>query len=185
MLFRSSASAVNKDIFLCILNTCTVTSKAEQKARRIIRLLLEKCPNATILVTGCYAEVESIFLKSIDPRIAVLKGTAKDAIVELPNFLISEKIISAETGSELANEEIKTNIHSNIQKFCQSTTLKKATFKLSADSFQKHTRASIKIQDGCSNNCAYCRIHIARGESVSLPVEQVIERVIQIGRAHV
>ena len=40
-----------------IINTCTVTQKAEQKARRIIRLLLKKYPNACVLVTGCYAQL--------------------------------------------------------------------------------------------------------------------------------
>lgn len=163
----TSSTPINNDIFLCIINTCTVTSKAEQKARRLIRLLLEKCPNATILITGCYAEVESIFLQSIDSRIAVLKGTAKDAIVDLPTFIKIENL----------QNETTLNCTTRIRDFCNGITLKKANFKLSTDSFHKHTRASIKIQDGCNNNCAYCRIHIARGESVSLSVKTVIDRV--------
>ena len=51
---------------LCIVNTCAVTQKAEQKDRRIIRLVLEKCPNATVIVTGCYAQLSSDKIKSID-----------------------------------------------------------------------------------------------------------------------
>ncbi len=68
----------NSSVFLCIVNTCTVTAKAEQKARRLIRLLLEKFPCAAILVTGCYAEVEPEQILAINSRIAVLKGTEKD-----------------------------------------------------------------------------------------------------------
>ena len=70
----------NENADVCIINTCTVTSKAEQKARRIIRLLLEKFPKACVVVTGCYAEVEASTIEKIDSRIAVLKGTAKDAV---------------------------------------------------------------------------------------------------------
>ena len=53
-------------------------------------------------------------------------------------------------------------------------------FKLSTDSFMAHSRSSIKIQDGCNNSCSYCAIHLARGKSVSLGVESVLERVIQL-----
>ena len=75
------------DTILCIINTCTVTSKAEQKARRIIRLLLEKFPKSVVVVTGCYAEVEADSIEKIDSRIAVLKGTAKDALADYPNII--------------------------------------------------------------------------------------------------
>jgi tetratricopeptide (TPR) repeat protein len=51
-------SLIRKIPILCVVNTCTVTGKAEQKARRLIRLLLKKYPKAPVLVTGCYAEVE-------------------------------------------------------------------------------------------------------------------------------
>ena len=47
----------NPEILLSIINTCTVTQKAEQKARRLIRLILKKFPNAAVLVTGCYAQL--------------------------------------------------------------------------------------------------------------------------------
>ena len=74
---------------LCILNTCTVTQKAEQKARRIIRLLLKKYPNACVLVTGCYAQLAPEEIKSMDARIAVLGGQIKSRIVRIPDLLQS------------------------------------------------------------------------------------------------
>lgn len=52
----SSKDSMDKDTLICILNTCTVTQKAEQKARRIIRLMLQKFPESVIVVTGCYAQ---------------------------------------------------------------------------------------------------------------------------------
>ena len=50
---------IQNDVKISVLNTCTVTQKSEQKARRIIRLMLEKFPQAVILVTGCYAQLNS------------------------------------------------------------------------------------------------------------------------------
>ena len=83
----SAKNPICLDTKLCIVNTCTVTSKAEQKARRIFRLLLEKYPNSVLIVTGCYAEVEPKSIEQIDSRIAVLKGTAKDVLVDFPKII--------------------------------------------------------------------------------------------------
>ena len=69
------------------MSNTKLTSKAEQKARRIIRLLLEKFPKSVVVVTGCYAEVEADSIEKIDSRIAVLKGTAKDALADYPNII--------------------------------------------------------------------------------------------------
>ena len=53
---------------LCIVNTCTVTGKAEQKARRLIRLLLKEHEESVILVTGCYAELEADSIEKINKQ---------------------------------------------------------------------------------------------------------------------
>lgn len=165
-----------ENTILCIINTCTVTSKAEQKARRIIRLLLEKFPKACVVVTGCYAEVESSNIEKIDSRIAVLKGTAKDALADYPK-IIQEYL---ENHPNYDSVDFANFLKSNFSR----VTLTHATFRLSTDSFIHHSRASIKIQDGCGNNCAYCRIHIARGKPVSLDAEEVISRVLQLEEAN-
>jgi len=57
------------------------------------------------------------------------------------------------------------------------------TFRLSTDDFLFHSRASIKIQDGCNNRCSYCRIRLARGKAVSLDAEEVVQRVKKIEEA--
>ena len=79
----TAKSAVDPDIVLCVLNTCAVTQKAEQKNRRIIRLLLEKCPRAAVLVTGCYAQLSPENIESIDKRIAALPGLLKSRIEDV------------------------------------------------------------------------------------------------------
>ena len=65
---------------LCIVNTCTVTGKAEQKARRLIRLLLKEHEDAVIFVTGCYAELEADFIEKIHKRIIAFSGKKKDEL---------------------------------------------------------------------------------------------------------
>ena len=168
----------NNDVFLCIVNTCTVTAKAEQKARRLIRLLLEKFPSAAILVTGCYAEVEPEQILSINKRIAVLKGTEKEYLSKLPAIITQDaKLLDKKNPEQFAS------FLNKLVKDISPAELKKASFTLATDTFLSHSRASIKIQDGCNCSCAYCRIHIARGKSVSLPASEVLKRVKKLEEA--
>ena len=202
---HSTASQAETTPVLSIINTCTVTAKAEQKARRIIRMLLAKFPCSAVLVTGCYAQVEKAQIEQIDSRIAVVPGTAKDMLAEFPRFFMEmlSKQQAPQTAEEAAAvaEAIKswTELHIQAAAQAQATqannklkppaALKAQTsknaqdfatvnkFRLATDSFMHHSRGSIKIQDGCSNRCAYCRICIARGKSVSLEPAEVLKRV--------
>ena len=74
----------NPDVVLAIVNTCTVTAKAEQKARRIMRLLLKKFPHAVLIATGCYAQVNRLEISKISSRIVVLPGRLKSRLSEVP-----------------------------------------------------------------------------------------------------
>ena len=175
----TSACEPDTETVLCIVNTCTVTTKAEQKARRIIRLLLEKFPESSVLVTGCYAEVEPAEIRAINERVAVLAGKKKDFLVELPAFInkyLSENVTDASAFSPVS-------FTSFLQSVSDASVLKNSVFRLATDTFKYHSRASIKIQDGCNNNCAYCRIHFARGKSVSLAAEEVLSRVAALEKA--
>ena len=83
----TAKSQVFPKAILGVINTCAVTQKAEQKDRRIIRLMLEKLPNATIVVTGCYAQLAKEYLCGMSDRIAVLPGQLKSRIVECAKLL--------------------------------------------------------------------------------------------------
>ena len=72
---------------LVIINTCAVTQKAEQKARRIFRLVLKKYKNAVVLITGCYAQLSKNEIEKMDSRIAVLGGQVKSRIAKVPELL--------------------------------------------------------------------------------------------------
>lgn len=179
----SAKSPVDKDTILCVINTCSVTQKAEQKARRLIRLLLKTFPESAVIVTGCYAQLRPLEIKQMDKRIAVLGGQIKSRIQSVPKLV--EELL--ETGSEEKKSE-KPFAVSLVEKIEEEIILKPVlnpgipenSFVLSTDSFLAHSRSSIKIQDGCNSKCSYCTINIARGKSVSLDAQSVIDRIKQL-----
>lgn len=180
-----NSSAKNDfDTILCVVNTCAVTQKAEQKDRRIIRLLLEKCPNAAVLVTGCYAQLSVDEISGIDSRIAVLPGQIKSRLSNVAEILKKAVSINAEEDRNFDAVDFAQKIREEI---CSQPAAKigfsEKSFLLSTDSFLIHSRSSIKIQDGCNSSCTYCTIRNARGHSVSLEADSVIERIQQLENA--
>ncbi len=171
----SAASETDNDTCLGIINTCTVTQKSEQKARRIIRLMLKKFPSASVIVTGCYAQLSPAEIKAIAPRICVIGGQMKSRLSKVPELLIEAQ------GKKWNAKDFSALIEKEITSLPQlKAGIPEDSFKLSATSFLSHSRASLKIQDGCNNNCAFCAIHIARGHSVSLDVQTAIDRVKEL-----
>lgn len=171
----SSVSQEDPETLLCIINTCTVTQKAEQKARRLIRLILKKYPRCTLIVTGCYAQLASAEIQAIDKRICVIGGQIKSRLADIPELLNAAK------NSTWNSQNFAAIIKNKITLVPQlKAGFPENSFKLSTSSFLSHSRPSLKIQDGCNNNCSYCAIHIARGHSVSLDVETAINRVKEL-----
>ncbi len=178
----SAKDQADKSVCLCVLNTCAVTGKAEQKGRRTINLLLKKFPSAAVIVTGCYAELSQAQIAAMDARVVVLPGKAKSALANVPEYLEQKRFQQAELlaaalracFAQKASQAPKTAAP---QKFAVEP------FALNPKTFFAHSRASIKIQDGCDNNCSYCAIHLARGKSVSIPAELALERVAALEEA--
>ena len=181
----TAGEAADSETLLCIVNTCAVTLKAEQKARRIIRLLLKKHPRALIVVTGCYAQLSASEIEKLDERIVVVGGQIKSRLTELPGLL--KACADDDNETEGAGSRIKALKNGVISLVKAKPVVKKDiaedSFKLSTSSFIAHSRASLKIQDGCNNNCSFCAIHLARGKSVSIDVQTAIDRVVELERA--
>lgn len=171
----TAASIVDEQTMLCVINTCTVTLKAEQKARRIIRLMLKLFPNALVIVTGCYAQLSPMEIAQMDERIFVLPGQIKSRIIEIPGLLKS--FLELQKWNPL---EFITKLRSVTQIQQKISDVAENSFSLSATSFLAHSRASLKIQDGCNSSCSYCAIHMARGKSVSIDVQTAINRVVEL-----
>jgi threonylcarbamoyladenosine tRNA methylthiotransferase MtaB len=154
---------------IIIINTCTVTSKAEQKARRVIRLSLREGA-FSVIVTGCYAQLEAASLSAIEKastprRLFVVPGAEKNRLLDLPRFL-TESNITAKTAPALLKTWLSTAAHGS-----------DGTFEFSPKEFLFHSRPFLKVQDGCNRNCAYCRVPLARGKSRSLASTEALMRL--------
>lgn len=167
----------DSSVLLCIVNTCTVTQKSEQKARRLIRLLLKKFPKALLIITGCYAQLAAKEIESIDERICVIGGQIKSRIAKIPELLKIEVQKNTAFNPLDFSEVIKNSILSVPQ---VKNGFPENSFSLSTSSFLSHSRPSLKIQDGCNNNCSYCAIHFARGHSVSIDVQTALNRIKEL-----
>ena len=182
---------------LMLINTCTVTSMAEQKARRIIRKVLREHPRACLIVTGCYAQMAPGLACEIRDntegapdlqRLFVIPGEKKDRILDLPRFLAGVQICSPDTPDENVNR-LPELISSWIRLNCQEPLFREQTggestgvgvFRFRPKRFSSHSRAFIKIQDGCDRRCAYCRVSLARGKNRSLGAGEALEELISL-----
>lgn len=168
MKAAAARDAEDPAVSLCVLNTCAVTGKAEQKARRTINLLLKKFPAAALIVTGCYAQLSPAQIAAMDKRVVVLPGKAKSALSRVPDML-PQDFDAADLRNILQDQK--------------AGDLERDPFVLLPKTFFAHSRSSIKIQDGCDNCCSFCAIHIARGKSVSIPASLALERVVDLEEA--
>ncbi len=138
-----------------IINTCTVTDRADWEARQLVRRAKRLSPGARVLVTGCYAQVNHEEAAQV-PGVDFVVGLNRlDDLVRFVNTgepdenRISVGDVRRETGVQLSG----------------------------ARGFPGHTRAFVKIQEGCSYSCTFCIIPIARGRSRSVPVENVLSQI--------
>ena len=139
---------------ICIINTCSVTGESDRKSKQIIRRLSSKNPNAVIIVTGCYSQINPEDAMSIKGVSLVCGNNDKS--------LIAKKAI------ELAQ-------HRNAECQLLMSDIYSGNFdSMSVGAPLTRTRAFIKIQDGCNSKCAYCIIPYARGSVRSDTVENIL-----------
>lgn len=153
---HESAASAN-DAGLVILNTCTVTSSADDDVRQVIRRVHRENPEARILVTGCYAQRAPEELAAMPGVSWVVGNSHKTAI---PDLLLE------------GDRHYHGQVHVG-DIFAQQEFLSAPVEDASGD----RTRPNLKIQDGCNNRCSFCIIPFVRGRSRSMPAEQVIEQV--------
>ncbi len=141
---------------LYVINTCSVTAESDRKSRQLIRRCIQKNPNAKVIVTGCYSQINPNEANKIEGVSLVVGNNAKSKIPEIALSL-------------LKNEELCCDYTSDIYSGKFDDMMVGAPLK--------RTRAFIKIQDGCDSKCAYCIIPYARGSVRSTSPENVINEV--------
>ena len=138
-----------------VLNTCTVTSSADDDVRQTIRRVHRENPEARILVTGCYAQ------------------RAPEELASMPGV---EWVVGNSHKTRIAELVTAAPYHGNIlvgDIFAQHDFLSAPVEDASGD----RTRPNLKIQDGCNNRCSFCVIPFVRGRSRSAPAALVVEQV--------
>lgn len=138
---------VNNEIpDVVIINTCSVTSTADQKSRQHIRKFKNKFPSAVIAVMGCYSQGNYQFIADEIGADIIVGTSNRNKIVDyIKDFLINKKqIIDVDEKTRLFSYEELGLVHSF-----------------------ENVRAYLKIQDGCDNFCSYCLIPYRRGKSRS------------------
>jgi threonylcarbamoyladenosine tRNA methylthiotransferase MtaB len=138
---------------MVLIDTCTVTDRADQKARQQIRSIIRKNPTAVIVVMGCYTQSNS-------DEIAVIKGV--DYI--LGN---AEKINAPACITDFTKQN-------SPRVFVDKSNRKDDRRLLQVESFEKQTRAYLKIQDGCDIFCSFCIVPFTRGRSRSMHKTEII-----------
>ena len=150
------------DADLVVLNTCTVTQGADVDARRTIRGLHRDHPNAEILVTGCYAQRAPAEIEAIEGVRWVVGNSHKTQIADI--------VLNASTnagGPDYHGQVFVGDI--GRQGEFRATPVN----DIRAD----RTRPNLKVQDGCSNRCAFCVIPSVRGRSRSANLDSILEQV--------
>lgn len=151
-----------------IINSCTVTARTDRDCRRLIRHAHKLNPEAFIAVTGCYAQVHREQLEAIPEADLVVGNDGKASLGQR----IAESISPELLASQLDPATVLSDEHHS---YAEGEML---------EGFAEHSRAFLKVQEGCDAHCAYCIIPQARGTSRSVPPEEVLDqaqRLIEAG----
>ena len=146
-----------------VINTCTVTNIADRKSRQMLHKARGMNPDAVVVAVGCYAQMRGKELEK-DPAIDLIIGSDRkgDLVQELEQYF-------AGGGRRTDTSEIRKD---------------REIEKLETDRAEGHTRAFLKVQDGCNQFCSYCIIPYARGRVRSRKIADVVqetERLVASG----
>jgi len=148
-----------------IINTCTVTARTDYQSRQLIRRAGKRNPQAAIIVTGCYAQTSPDVFTGM-PGVTVVAGTLeKDRIAEIIGEIQKNSQLGKTSGP--APSVQVGDVGGDIMEWKVRPV----------SGFPGHTRAFLKIQDGCNAFCSYCIVPFARGRSRSISEEDVLKRI--------
>ena len=144
-----------------IINTCTVTDRADWEARQLVRRAKRLSPGAKVLMTGCYAQVNPAEVANV-PGVDYVVGLNR--LDDLLHFV-----------TVLKDNDVRIAV--------SDTKRERGVPVLGTRALPGHTRAFLKIQEGCNYSCTYCIIPTARGLSRSVTPREVLEQVRMLADA--
>ena len=161
---REAKKSESADI--CLINTCSVTEVADHKCRQIIHRMVRQNPGAFVIVTGCYAQLESETIAKIEGVDLVLGSNEKADLIQYLSDAWNKTDV--DSIGDKPTEEGKGQYHSVKTKDIKS-------FQASC-SRGNRTRYFLKVQDGCNYFCTYCTIPYARGFSRNPSIESLVQQ---------
>lgn len=158
---------------ICLVNTCSVTEVADHKCRQAIHRLVRNNPGAFVVVTGCYAQLESESVSKIDGVDLVLGSDEKANLIQF--------LSDAWTSKESAAERDENGKAESLHEFHSVKTKMIKSFAPSC-SRGNRTRYFLKVQDGCDYYCTYCTIPYARGNSRNPTIASLVAQAEEAAR---
>lgn len=151
-----------------VINTCTVTNMADRKSRQMLHRARKMNPDAVVVAAGCYVQAQE---GEIDPCIDIVIGNnKKKELIQILEAYWQKKEEEQEAILPFRKEVIDINHTSDYEELHLSRTT-------------EHTRAYIKVQDGCNQFCSYCIIPYARGRVRSRDRQDVVDEVTTLAKA--
>ena len=144
---------------ICLINTCSVTEVADHKCRQIIHRMVRQNPGAFVIVTGCYAQLESATVAKIEGVDLVLGSNEKADLVQYLSDAWNKVDSAKEEAQKGEYHSVKTKDIKSFQASC---------------SRGNRTRYFLKVQDGCNYFCTYCTIPFARGFSRNPTIQSLV-----------
>ena len=144
----------------CVINTCCVTARAAMQSRQAIRKAIRRHPDATIVVTGCYAEMKPSEIRDIAGVDQIVGQADKHRLFDLIRYKhpsTPDRSFSSRVPGKNREENLFTPMPS--------------------PAFGQRTRPFLKVQDGCNAFCSYCIVPYSRGRSRSLPPEKALDEM--------
>ena len=161
---------------ICLINSCSVTEVADHKCRQIIHRLVRQNPGALVVVTGCYAQLESEKVSQIDGVDLVLGSNEKSQLIQYLSDAWMEKHGNAAGGD--AGDTFGGLEKPVLHRYHSVKTKDITTFAPSC-SRGNRTRYFLKVQDGCNYFCTYCTIPYARGFSRNPTIASLVAQAEQ------
>lgn len=154
---------------ICLINTCSVTEMADHKCRQAIHRMVRENPGSFVIVTGCYAQLDSEKVSRMDGVDLVLGSNEKANLIQYLN----------DAWTRPAASEADGDGHRHLFHHVKTKDIK--TFQPSC-SRGNRTRYFLKVQDGCNYFCTYCTIPYARGFSRNPSIASLVEQAEQAAR---
>lgn len=160
IFYKNRYEVVDFDDFsdVYVINTCTVTNVSDKKSRQMIRRAKKSNPDGLVVVVGCYAQISPDEVSAIEDVDIVIGTDSRSAII---SYIEDYKAGLTEKPYVIVEDIMKIKVFE----------------EMSVSSITTHTRAFIKIQEGCNQYCTYCIIPYARGHVRSRSLQHILDEI--------